>query len=127
MNREFKPSDIATRYGEFLITPGKKHYTRMGRVSYKDVYWEVPWLDNGPGFKRTEILNDLSSGKSIYDSLLDHYAVEEEGLDDFLDERNEYGQMEQVLEEGRVPEEDREDLERLMDENFIVFGGWRDN
>ncbi len=107
------------RYGNFLYTPVAKGTRPFHRVSYEKVNIDVPCYGTGDKH-RTELLEDLADGVSMYDSISENYLIEN-SLESSIEGHDVYHDLEKVREEGYLPEEDRGNLEEVIDEEFNYF------
>lgn len=114
------PESSSKRYGEFVYTSGKKGSLKTYRVSYKGANIDVIWPPTMT--PRDEIVKGLMEGRAFRDVLRENYPIEsEEDIDSFLKQQPEYRKLDAVLEDGVLPEEDRESLEELFEEEIPII------
>jgi len=107
------------RHGNFLYTPIVKGHRSFHRVSYEKANIDVPCTGTGSE-QRKGFLENLAEGQDIYDSLRENYQLRSTP-ERFIEERDEFSDLAKSLEKGFLPEEDREDLEELMEDEFTYF------
>lgn len=119
-----QPLSESERYGNFLHTLGVKCSKKVHRVSYRGTNIDIPTRPTVNGYQRGEVLWDLSHDEDLYESLTEHYYVDSdpEEIEEFLEGCTEFKKLDQLLESGRLSEEDQSDLENLLDDKVMFLG-----